>query len=237
MLIIAGDSWACGEWGVGSHQILDQSITNFFLNHGIEVFNIAHPGGSLSSIWERIRDCLRQNDQSKISAVLIFQTDFTRESWFWHPTWNHSFFESKKRVLDTWYRNLNSLAIEYQIKIFIVGGIGEVVCDKLVKFNYANLITACQSITNLVLHDDDKVTIPITSNWDSSTERIVNSMKKTCSQEELDMMLLEIDLAHQRQQKWSDRTEWFFPDGMHPNRYAHAKLGEYILPIIEKEIA
>jgi lysophospholipase L1-like esterase len=55
-------------------------------------------------------------------------------------------------------------------------------------------------------------------------------MKSRSVIDEIEELLDALDLAQARTDAWRANPQWFFPDGMHPNRHAHRKLYEYIKP-------
>lgn len=232
MIVIAGDSWACGEWQNpewGINYLGDNGLTRLLAESGRSVINIATPGASSDDIWLRLRDCFRQNRHLDITTAIVFQVELSRDPWFFRHNWRNGYRESKTIPIDSWYKKLSDLAVEYDVDILLIGGSGETWADERIKILYPRVQVACQSLTNLLINDKPNVDHPVLACWDESTELSVRIMKENSTDDEIKEMLDDIDRSHARLDLWRQNRQWFFPDGVHPNLAAHQRLYEYLI--------
>lgn len=232
MYVIAGDSWACGQWEVvswGNTRLTDLGLTQHMIDSGRPVINIAEPGASNHAIYLRLRDHLRQNPHLQSHKVILFQTDMSRDPLFYRHNWECGFHQARDSTHTAFYQNLQSLVDEHAVKILLIGGVGETWSTEQINSQYPGLTVACQSLTNLIIDDDPFVEQPVLSIWDVGTDLSVSIMKSNSGSQELQDLLDEIDRGHSRVDRWVGHKQWFFPDGMHPNRGAHEKLFQYLV--------
>jgi len=142
------------------------------------------------------------------NIVFWFQTDPMRDlrpySHETFPTSSKSLLDLSRQLLRNTYEKLNSIGI----KIHCMGGLTKI--DDSIN-NYSNLIPLIPSI--IEMFDGPNIDFWITD-WIKSRNIRLN-----------DDFILELE----NHPIPILPKEWFFPDGIHPNRKAHYKIFEFIL--------
>ena len=82
-IIIAGDSWAAGEWNTDA-TVAHRGLQKFLTDDGHNVVNISYPGGSNLQAVERLNNYIQLNDSLLETIVFFFITEFFREI-FYYP--------------------------------------------------------------------------------------------------------------------------------------------------------
>jgi hypothetical protein len=211
-IIIAGDSWGCGEWedlqlcsNAMSRKILHGGLAQFLTEYGCEVVNVSQAGGSNSLSLDQLTDAIRTVNAD---YIFWFQTDPMRDL---RPHNSKTLPQSIKdmvrmgeKLLNDTYNSLNNL----DVKIHCIGGVTEL-NDSIRK--YSNLIPLVPSIIKMFGGEQPRIWV---SEWIgvdhlTFTDEFLTELEN----------LPPLDLP----------KKWFYPDGVHPNRYAHWELFQYIL--------
>jgi hypothetical protein len=214
-VIIAGDSWAVGEWPVirpvirkFGNYVIHPGLSLFLENYGCLVTNIGIGGGSNHNSFQALSN---QLIIERPDIVFWFQTDPGRD--FSALIWNSiktidEYTEQRLIHLEIAYQNLNSL----NFPVHCLGGLSNLNVDLLT--NYKNLYPLIPSIFEML---DAEAPICISPSF--ANPNMLNELTYEFV-EELSML---------PDWKKSLPKQWFYPDGRHPNRYAHKKIFEYIL--------
>ena len=88
-LIIAGDSWGCGEWQVDPSNMDNLTNTHqgteyFLKKRKYSVINVSAPGGSNLVTWYRLRHIKHK------SPIIVFQTDPFRDVLCYNTDWYYT---------------------------------------------------------------------------------------------------------------------------------------------------
>jgi hypothetical protein len=208
-ILIAGDSWGCGEWsGTNNpYHVTHLGLEHFLIEYGCSVINLSEAGSTNYTQAEKIK---LELSHTKPDVIIWFQTDPMRDLGSLDSnTFPKSLAEMKvvqQQRLDTVYEKLNNL----RMPIYCIGGVTKLDETLLVKYN--NLKPIIPSVIEMF-----GGTQP--SCWISSWIQL-DSLKVS------DNLLTELEEVAAT--TFLPR-EWFFPDGVHPNRKAHYRIFEYIL--------
>ena len=235
MIIIAGDSWACGEWHNGS--IAHKGVSEYLTNIGINNVNIGVGGSSNYDTIIRLDTILRfftnENKLLPESSVIIFQTEWFRDlNLRYHSSMkiktNEPLSDSLiSQMISYWQYRLSEMAKHYNVKIYLVGGASDTIWLDKFEEEYPGLKILCQSLTNYCINNNSRVENPVFGI--QYTDSIVNMYKELASTSaDLEFLIKEIDRGIERQKLWHNSPEYFWPDGNHANRDGHYKLFQLI---------
>tara|TARA_R100001163_G_C5066992_1_gene205762 strand:+ start:2438 stop:3163 length:726 start_codon:yes stop_codon:yes gene_type:complete len=239
-IIICGDSWSGGEWSPDGTDILHGGVAEYFRIDGHDVTNLGQKGGTNLSSVTRLSNWLSLNPYDQEVFVLFFLTEFFREIWY-YTNFNNQTHETSLReelarpysvIKESWvhrpYYRLQELATKHNIKIHLIGGCS----DAIVEYNdfqndFPRLIIACQSFTNLLINNTSTIDQPVMCEFlNDWTDPFLQAVKPD------EVMLKDMDLAQIRRNQFEEYPNWFYPDGIHPNRQAHHILYEHVKPCI-----
>lgn len=241
MIIISGCSWGRGEWvrgdvasgdNVASHNIAHNGLAQYIENTGKTVLNLSLPAGSNYGIANGINSWFKRNPIHQVDQIFIFQTDYARD-------WLMTFEEDYKNIehanslahimISRFYHRLNEISKNYNVKIYLIGGLSDTLSPELVKAHYAPLEVVCQSITNLLINNDHRVEDPTLSWYSNISLQMLEKIKEKLPNDQLSNLLKEIEKGVDRENLTFSTPEYFWPDGVHPNRVGHKKLFDYLV--------
>lgn len=206
-IIIIGDSWGCGEWSGDDkpYRVTHRGLEHYLIEQGCHVTNLSKPGGSNKDMVNALEVTLPIYNPH---FVFWFQTDpirdlrpYDQETF---PKSSSELIEIGNEILENTYSELNDIGV----KIHCMGGVANL--KKSIE-KYPNLIPVIPSIVEMFEG-------PVIDFWISDW---INSPYLRLSED----FLLELEVHPQH----TLPKEWFFPDGVHPNREAHYKIFEGIL--------
>ena len=218
-IIIAGDSWGCGEWDFDpietGHIITHKGIEQYFLDDGYAVVNLCKGGASNNFAINSLRNYPNITDGD---IILWFQTDPLRDlqpyDGFHEEFTNYdTIITAQEKLLEQTYTNLDSIGY----KIICIGG-----CSKLrirPQNPYYNLIPILASFAEFAFVEYVHPEV-----WFSDWYYLVD---RQFDLDSLDKLLYNKEL--QDQLRLPKNQNWVSPDGQHPNRIAHRKLYEFLL--------
>jgi hypothetical protein len=233
LILIAGDSWGCGEWQWNdtSYDIVHPGITKYLLESGQNVINLSRPGGSNTQSADRVANFLKVNTHYQISKIIVFQTEWTRDIFaedaiMVSEDLKHGYHGLKNRMISRFYNRLSTASVKNNVPIYIIGGCSDTIMwfDNFA-IEYPGVEIICQSLTNLLIHNDHRSTDPVYSTF--TNEKEIPYIKKHTNVD-LELLLQEMDKGQQRLKQWKTNEKYFWPDGIHPNQFAHAKLFEFL---------
>lgn len=212
-IMIAGDSWGCGEWDNSTPYVRPHlGIEQYFREYRCNVMNLSI-GGS--------------NNEHSANSILLIAPTLRPHLIFWIQTDPFRSFDIntefpqryedlcsyQRSHLSNIYARLNSLGQPIQC----IGGCSKLDMDLIA--DYTNLVPIIPSIIEFF-----DCIAPVC--WTSI--KFVNSIGSDISLAALDMLLENtVDPLKILDQKW------FFPDGGHPNRAAHLKIFEYLVQHVD----
>jgi len=254
MILIAGDSWACGEyhpdWTKRDVE-LDRLITHgglseFFRDDGYQVLNLAYPGGSNIGSFRRLRDYFVSNPEHKIEKVFVFQTDWCRDidhfstiGWenspigrlqvapiMHFPVCNHA-LHYRDVALSTFYQSLSKLGQTFDVDIALIGGLSDVLAYDRFGIEYSRVSCVCRSAVSLAVLDDADAEPLTTGFLGPHYIKTANYIKQQVTSDQLPVLIDQIDLGSQRQQLFKNNKD-LFPDQWHGGRLLHQKIYELL---------
>ena len=212
-IMVAGDSWACGEWGHtdSGYGLLHSGITTELESQGHRVYRTAQGGHSNRQQLQLIARYLEGLHHT--DAVLFIQTDPLRDV-DQIPTTLASYRQEQVRLYRDLYQALNDLPVP----ILLVGG--NCAVDPALVSEFPHVHTVCQDWIALLLgsrpceiicrgwtYPDCEV--DLLTHWESE-ERALTGWEREGAK------------------PGSQHYKWFWPDGRHPNRAGHAALLTHI---------
>lgn len=239
-ILIGGDSWGCGELARGdlrneSVQTNHGGLAQYLEEAGHSVTNLSQGSRSNTFIYNSIfsyLDRLSIKNEIHPDLILVFQTEYTRDYQFRFE----EDFDNVDKInnlahiwLARFYHRLSSLAQQYNIRIGVIGGCADTIWIDNFQKEYPGVEIVCQSMVNLIVNDNHRVEHPVYSWYTKSTQKLIDEIKQTIPQNNLQDLLDQIDLGIERQNLLSAFPEYFWPDGVHANREGHKKLYNMLL--------
>ena len=252
MIIIAGDSWAAGEWNNLVIQYVQHAgLAQYLTNDGYQVVNLSRPAGSNYDTWNRLENFLMSNPYAKIEKIFVFQTEWERELLL--QTKEILPVISAARILNSvgityidptqaladqlqletanglgnvlmlnFYQQLSRLANIYGVEFNVIGG-----CADAMIVDIPSVRIVCQSLVNLLINNQSTVDNPVHTFYSHKTvvEFVKNNLN---SSTEIAELLYCIDRAENRLELFKSNRKWFYPDGCHPNRDGHHVLYDFL---------
>jgi len=212
-ILIAGDSWGCGEWTYyydnHTHKVTHKGLEHFLLNDNHQVKNISIPGGSL----RQIHKVLKQQKET-FDLVFVFVTDTFRNLrnkniWNIYLSEDDLIKSQEDAILD-FAKKLNKLSIG---QIYLLGGLCKVEQKHIAN---TGLKIGISSILELLLPEEEQMKYNMFECFPYLTHKNVN--KKLLSD------------VYKQNEVWDNlRSKPIMnPDGGHPNRDGHFKIYEYV---------
>lgn len=240
-ILINGDSWGVGEWGLNYVENLvkdpklpgltHRGLEHYFKEKGYEVFNISKGGESNLGSLE-IFDNLENKD---FDFIFWFQTDFLRDD----PQFTRAFPRvSLNKVNYSWdlinkhkkiyYREFYSKLNSRNKTIYLLGGTNRI--DVNMISNYKNLVPIIPCISEFLLPEinfDNDIRF---GGWTVESYHEPNEVQKFVSNKLSTEVLEKIVETKEMDLKKTvpQFTELFWPDGKHPNRLGYKIIFDYL---------
>ena len=211
-MIIAGDSWACGEWQIVPGDVpicVHKGFEQYALAEGIKVRNLSRGGDSNQDQVNIVANSNVYNQQ-----VFWFITDPLRDL---EATMQDPLPLAKESLRKT-FLAINRWSVENNLEIFVIGGLCDI--EGFVATDSFKFEVAIPSVNKLLHEDCDIVSMYGTP---MAAERVVKN--KTYA--------VEVFKQIQRKQKFWQLHPDTFPDGGHPGRSAHHYIFEYLKQYIK----
>ena len=239
MILIAGDSWACGEWtnGVVSHG----GVAQYLKEQGHQVLNLGKSGGSNLESVARIADFLAVDNGFRllVKFAIVFQTEWLRDALdLWNINefrdLNYNYVELRTRVMSRFYVRLSETAMQTGVPIYVVGGCSDTIWLDRFESEYPGVHIACQSWVNLMISGDHRTDRPVFNQFGPHTESLVNYAKSKLDAKNLQVLLDDMDDTYDRDAGWAKLAKQGLccDDGVHPNRHAHKQVFDYLLTVL-----
>ena len=206
-MIIAGDSWACGEWQIGS------GIFPLCVHKGIEQYAIDE--------GMKVRNLSRGGDSNQDQVNIVANSNVYNEKVFWfitdplrglEPTTENPILIAQESLRKT-FLAIDRLSIENNCEMYVIGGMCDL--EGFVSTDNYNFEVVIPSV-NKLLHEDCDI-LSMYSDIVAAEQVIKNK------QYALDVF----DQIAKKKTFWKSHPETF-PDGGHPGRSAHHYLFEYL---------
>jgi len=227
MILIVGDSWGCGEWD--NMNITHNGLAQYIREDGTNVINLSLGGSSNWEIYERLQLFFDSGTyyhlNESIDLILIFQTE-------WHRDLNHQKITCAKNhvaenAIVCWLYRLSEIATKNNVQIGLIGGCSDTILFDNFNKEHPGLFVACQSFTNLCINNDSQIVDP--TFLIRPDEYLIPILKDLyLKHSTVENFINDIDKGEIRNKLWRDHPEYFWPDGVHPNRLGHKKLFNFL---------
>jgi hypothetical protein len=215
-IILAGDSWACGEWGrdlQGRYRPLHPGLQYYLRRAGHGVRVVAQGQAGNGEQLERVQAEAQPGD-----LVVFVQTDPLRDSAV-IPGDQVAFLDQYQQGLQALYRALAQLPCP----VLLVGGNSPVLTDLIDPGSPCRVAVAdwieelgldrpCPVICRAWSYPDCEP--PLLEQWERDEQQLR-------------------EWLHRCGQSGTPEHEWFWPDGRHPNRRAHSWLAARLRALMD----
>jgi len=240
MYIVAGDSWACGEWNYDPYYDVTHRGFSQYLNNRVNtpVINLGQPGGTNLFTCLQIKKFLNQLiDTSSIQYIFVFQTEWIRDYTGTDtvdvinlvPKLGYTDF--KQSSISSFYCDLSEIAQTYDIKIKIIGGASDTIWLDRFEDEYPGCEILCQSFVSLCVNQTHRIHQPCfeLSKFPQSEKRsdIISKVKPYSNDSDLEDFINDQDLAENRVDLFKKNPPFFYPDGFHANKQTHKILFDF----------
>jgi hypothetical protein len=236
MILIAGDSWGCGEWGVLEDK-KHECLAGYFREQGHNVINISVANACNYDIAKSVDSFLDNNKQllTSIDRILVFQSNWNRD---WRRRYDFDIVTDLQqpsypmifgRFIHRFYIMLNETGFQYNKKIELIGGCADTIGpDECQDYNF--LQVSCQSMVNLLTNGSAKIAKPVHSLWVNNhiTQEFIEHLKKILDSKNLNLFLNDIDLGHERLNLMRSMAKYFGGDWHHATPGGHRVLFEFL---------
>jgi hypothetical protein len=232
-ILIAGDSWGCGEWGItesGKYGILHSGLAGYLNEAGHKVVNLSRAGGSNRVTAERLEDFCAYNSEYKFDHIIVFVTSWTRD--FEVASESHKDIEQgyeicKNQIISRFYYLLSRAAMQHKITIHVIGGFGDVLNIDKFENEYPGVKVACQSFMNLLFNNKPNSSDPVFATFPNTYEVYLKQIKKYSSSSDIELLLKDIQSGENRENLLRN-NKMLFPDLAHPSRQCHLVLYDFL---------
>lgn len=230
-VLIAGDSWGCGEWQVdqyGNYGVTHRGLAQLLHDDAFAVINLSQPAGSNIMSSMRIENFLRNNPWYEIHGIFVFQTDWIRDDYLLRDhdhTGFSSFGQAEIYFISQFYYSLSDIAKKYSLPICLIGGLSDTLYLDQFEREYPGLQIGCQSFVNLVINHTPRLSNPVHSCYDNRVDAVIDLLPKNDVVKK--EILARLDIAKEREKAIKQHVS-LFPDQFHPSATAHAELYRYL---------
>jgi hypothetical protein len=225
-IAIFGDSFANGETG-GEQKLNHAGLTQYLFDDGHFVVNFSRQGNTMNGILKDYPYHLRQNEHLKFDIALVFQTEPSRETqeWIDNIKSGKSVNDVDVHMIKKYYGELLKSQKAFGVPIYLIGGTTDTLSPEVIK--ECGLNSACQSVVNLVLTGEHLIKEPILSFvFPLPAYDILDECEGLIDDKEY---FLKIEKrGNDRYKLMLDNPEYFYPDGVHPNRKAYKILFDHL---------
>lgn len=230
--IVAGDSWSMGEFFALKQNVVQKTLPHRGLAQCLEqdghrVHHLSTPGISNWDTAKIVASFLSRTEEH-IDGIFVCQTGFEKDLKY---TFDDVDWTNRTRVdniagwyLWDFYQRLDHFYTQYKIPTFLIGAKTDTMWFDDLAEKLPGLTVVCQSMINYVLFDQDRVEKPVYSWYDRTTIDIIKQLYNVMDASGIEDMLDCIDRGMHRESLVTCNTEYFWPDGIHPNRKAWIKL-------------
>ena len=225
-IAIFGDSFANGETD-GEQKLAHLGLTQYLTDDGHLVVNFSRQGNTNGGVTTDYPFHLRQNEHLKFDIALVFQTETTRETqeWIDNIKSGKSVNDIDVHMIKNDYGKLLESQEYFGVPIYLIGGTVDTLSPEVIK--ECGLKSACQSVVNLVLTGEHKIEEPTLSFvFPLPAYDILDECEGLIDDKEY---FLKIEKkGNDRYKLMLDNPEYFYPDGVHPNRKAYKILFNHL---------
>ena len=229
IILIAGDSWACGEWGrnVNGYDVIHYGLSEYLIEENYKIINLGFPGGGNKMTITRINDFLKLNPKFNIVNIIVFQTEWNRYEITLDDI-SYGYLNLKNKLISEFYQGCSKISTTYNIPVQLIGGCSDTSWIDDFHINYPGISIVCQSLTNLVLNGNHRIINPVHSMFTTNSINQLELFKKNLNQNDLKLLLHDMDQGNDRLKTWRENDKFFWPDGRHANRRSHKILFNFL---------
>jgi len=234
MIIVSGCSWACGEWltaGEGS-KIIFPGLEYNFSQDGHECINLGIRAGSNLQVAHKVNGYITRNPDVKIDKIFIFQTEWTRDlPMAFEEDYDNIQYASDLQniMISRFYHRLSEIAEKSNSTVYLIGGLSDTLWLDNMQEHYPGVEVLCQSLVNWLLNYNTRIQEPVYSWYNFLTVEYVKKIKKLLPDNEQQKLLDMVDQGLERESLVFAHPEYFWPDGLHPNRHVYKIMYKKIL--------
>ena len=233
---IIGDSWGVGEWPPGATRIGNfppytemphRGLAQYLEESGNTVYNLSQGGDSNASQADKLEHIYERvfvPAKIKVDRVFAFKTEYTRDKKLLEEYSNKNItFDDLTSQCNSWYyHRLSNFSTRYGIPVVLIGGLSDTIWLDRFTEEYPGVTIGCQSLVNLLINNDSRI--------DNPTYTVSNAFTKNLTDFSNDKegFARLVDSAIKRKSEVSSHPNFFWPDGVHPNRAAHKILYDYL---------
>jgi len=232
-ILLAGDSWGCGEWKKYNPKLgeahLDsinhKGLEEYLTQNNHEVKNVSVPGASLKTIHYQVKKQTKKYlfggevdaDFTPYDATFVIVTDTLRDierGTIWDEAYSYQdYVDIHNSKLREFIANLSRLNEKRFGQIYLMGGLTKVTSDFV---KDTQLKIAIPSILEFLVPNSKQHDVIFRHHLHTISKRNTNkaAVKRIYAQDNL----------------WNLYTEEpiMWPDGHHPNREGHYKIYQYL---------
>jgi hypothetical protein len=213
-ILIAGDSWGCGEWEFNSSKdtILHKGLEQYLSDAGHIVHNISIDGASNSDILSSLVG------KKDFDYVFVFVTDTHRDvsnNEFWKKQFSYQDYLNRHRLLISDF--VNKLDKLDKDNIYLLGGLTKVTTTDVVN---TKINIAIDSVLELIIPGLTQFEILFRGKlW------LLNDIKNVKN-----VSPNVVDNVYQEDSVLTEITKHpiMYPDTHHPNRHGHKIIFDYL---------
>jgi len=258
-ILITGDSWGVGEWDWANpdqYTISHNGLAQYFVENGVDVVNLSQGGLSNRMICQHLNHFMEANQHLTPSAIIVFQTEWTRDGSIENAKWiseeftslphntpvydqfmdiddSDRFIAAQNIIMGRYYSRLSEISQKYQVPVYVIGGVSDTMWMSKFSEEYPGVSILCQSVTNLIMNNTHRTDTPVHSCFDNTNETDIALIKKQASVQEMNSVLDDVANGIARRDVWQNNPEYFYPDGKHPNREGHKILYDFVANNLE----
>lgn len=233
MIIIAGDSWGCGEWGESDNTgpniqfgiVTHTGLEQYLQDDGHNVINVSYGGSSNIDVCNQLNTSLNTlscvGKLSEINRIFVFQTEWHRGYRYTLPADRVIDIDYIHMVMSDYYYRLSDLALKYNVRIGLIGGCADVLWLDAFEKEYPGVFIACQSMINLCLNDNHRTSNPL---FDLQNDLPLTEKMKSNNIKNTEFLLTQLTDTAKRRDDMQLCTKFFEPDFVHANQFGHQKL-------------
>lgn len=236
-VLVCGDGWALGEHNVDCTKFLHGGIAQYLRDDGVSVTNLAQGAISNLDMVDRLRTFLNASRPSAVTQIIVFQTDVFRDLEHaigkkylaqYEPCGLQSLSQLWSTLIHGFYRALSDLSCRHDVPVYLIGGCGDAPNYTNVGHDYPGCSIVCQSMTNLVLNGHCGTSDPVLSWYRFGNRELMLSLSSLLPADRIPDMRMQAMRGFERMCLLRENPHYFFPDGIHPNRYAHQILYQHL---------
>jgi hypothetical protein len=219
MIIILGDSWGVGEWGLDNHEycLIGPGLGQYLSLHSM-VTNLSVGSGSNTLSLNRFEFFLEKYQIDQTDTVYCIVTDPLRCIRECDLTFPETIASKVNLLLNKFLIRANSIGKKHQITINLIGGLCDL--DQVDMSNYKQLNISVPSWGRLL----DKT-------YNSSLYCFSPELKLIGELADTPLKKLEwIEITKLCDAKENSWKKLFTTDLNHPTRYGHRLLRDYLYP-------